>query len=1123
MESKPWEQKEVPWCTVCLVLAIVSCHGLVLYGNMSTAASLTAIGTSTGGWAGVGLDLSTSLRAELDEIMKNVTEMITGAINQTLQTQNIIDLLVGLTGSTADQIAGDNTTKSLLQLQGQKAQRRNGSASPDISAMTGLVLGQIDQLLDQLMEKVNEALETLLVAIRPALEQVGAFISQFGEKVLAILDSFSNTLDKVQKIFDQVMTSMGPTGGSFEDVFHNTFTLFDFSNTGTIAPNDLKLAANTYKISALEGAKADELVQKYDKDGSGELDEKEFAAAAQDPSVPDMLPVVLRSFSSRLAEVSGLVGQSKFRDDVAQNVVSYLQLMGAKNMTKVYWISDRLTNASLPSAFTSDLMVNLAFQDDDPNAMTTADIGQVVIDAMLYMNANYTMKCFDQLSDTDYWESEGYDFDDQPTVIGKVTKWITNSPNSLLQTDMEASAGEDPDMILLEEEVLEAMPMVAKQLAQAKMEAHIERKMAAKHARYNELYKSKTAQMLRLHLLGGSHAADTAQPQTGAEKALATGVPAAPETLEFAQFLAWNSSNTASRFQGYCFDNTGTSSNAIDGFAQTIQGMVKKIKAFIEQMEKFSTPAGIDDIEEKVMNFASKGLEDVMKVIKTALGNLVNESSPMLDDAIDQAIHEAGETLGSMIGQILGTPLAKSLQPVIATLLAKLVGSENDSVSELAGELTGLINQAIEDVAGDTLGDAIGDKLEDVVTKALEDATAALEKAAPPSLMEADMRKRIGQFHLHHAKYSNRTADAQEVAAFMEKFEQAVGHAQKAMDLKVKSKKGELVDSRALRAEIKDLRKKIRIEKLPVTQRLASGCRTEGVCQRMKNQAALIATLESELEEEDLDLTSGVWGVMNQLLSSLQNILPLATENLKYARKEVSRLAKSLDSIFIKLDEKGSGIFDSIASIWRLVWVIYFCFVAPLTAFSLFYGFWAGGYFGGPGAPPVDEEEEKYEGFCGKLHACCCACCSCLRNYHDSQLCFWSFIIIMQIFTLVLFLVSLVFVVFAGIKIMIASGCSAVYMIDDETICGDTLLGLRQFLASFMGSTPDEAFGGMCVEDKLLACEMIGEKMEMSGIFTSAGSFVAALLTGQLLIESAILHTRAAERRRLAYLFHEKK
>lgn len=48
-----------------------------------------------------------------------------------------------------------------------------------------------------------------------------------------------------------------------------------------------------------------------------------------------------------------------------------------------------------------------------------------------------------------------------------------------------------------------------------------------------------------------------------------------------------------------------------------------------------------------------------------------------------------------------------------------------------------------------------------------------------------------------------------------------------------------------------------------------------------------------------------------------------------------------------------------------------------------------------------------------------------------------------------------------------------------------------------------------CDRKSLLMCELIGEKMQTSMIYTSVFSFASAIFQYQLLSESAILHERA--------------
>jgi hypothetical protein len=84
---------------------------------------------------------------------------------------------------------------------------------------------------------------------------------------------------------------------------------------------------------------------------------------------------------------------------VAQGIVGYLQLVAAKNITKVGWISQRLSNGSVPMAFTACLVSELAVAADDPQTLTKADVGGMVVGAMLDFNASYIMDAIDLLSD----------------------------------------------------------------------------------------------------------------------------------------------------------------------------------------------------------------------------------------------------------------------------------------------------------------------------------------------------------------------------------------------------------------------------------------------------------------------------------------------------------------------------------------------------------------------------------------------------------------------------------------------------------------------------------------------------------------------------------------------------
>jgi len=270
-----------------------------------------------------------------------------------------------------------------------------------------------------------------------------------------------------------------------------------------------------------------------------------------------------------------------------------------------------------------------------------------------------------------------------------------------------------------------------------------------------------------------------------------------------------------------------------------------------------------------------------------------------------------------------------------------------------------------------------------------------------------------------------------------------------------------------------------------------------------------------DIEPMAPNVTNGAFQKIITVLNALTNLLPTATKTLTLARREVIKVAGNLDSIFAVFEVKGPSIFDTVAFLYKLIWVLYFFFLAPLTLGLLYYAFWAGGYFGGPkpyeSDVPDTADTEPY-GCRQRIGACFNCCCSVWRKCHDSNLCFWSCIIFMQILVLVIFIVSLVLCILAGVKAFIVAGCAQVYMLSDNTICFGTLSLLKQFLQTFkIGGV--EADPTACQQHSLLTCEMIVTKMQTSTILTTIFSFLGAIMSFQLLIESGCLHERAKYRR----------
>merc|ERR1719162_660923 len=96
---------------------------------------------------------------------------------------------------------------------------------------------------------------------------------------------------------------------------------------------------------------------------------------------------------------------------------------------------------------------------------------------------------------------------------------------------------------------------------------------------------------------------------------------------------------------------------------------------------------------------------------------------------------------------------------------------------------------------------------------------------------------------------------------------------------------------------------------------------------------------------------------MNTVLTALQGALPSVIDDLKFARKEVSAVSAQLKNIFGMVKVKGPPVFDLVAQLYSVLWIVYFVFFGGITLGLLFYGFWSSGYFGGPDATANTEYE----------------------------------------------------------------------------------------------------------------------------------------------------------------------
>merc|ERR1719507_294615 len=123
-------------------------------------------------------------------------------------------------------------------------------------------------------------------------------------------------------------------------------------------------------------------------------------------------------------------------------------------------------------------------------------------------------------------------------------------------------------------------------------------------------------------------------------------------------------------------------------------------------------------------------------------------------------------------------------------------------------------------------------------------------------------------------------------------------------------------------------------------------------------------------------------------------------------------------------------------------------------------------------------------------------------------MCFWSGIILFEIIVFILFIVSIVLCLLAGIQAFVGAGCLTVYVLNDNTVCQGVLSLLQAWLTSFY-STGIGDLASACGDNTLLTCDLISSKMATSAMYTVLGSLIAAVLSFQMIIESAIMHERS--------------
>merc|ERR1719230_2402517 len=302
--------------------------------------------------------------------------------------------------------------------------------------------------------------------------------------------------------------------------------------------------------------------------------------------------------------------------------------------------------------------------------------------------------------------------------------------------------------------------------------------------------------------------------------------------------------------------------------------------------------------------------------------------------------------------------------------------------------------------------------------------------------------------------------------------------------------------------------------------------------QRAEASRGELVQVESKIADEDqedgiIDTLAELIEDAINLLNALDHALPQASKALIFAKKEVSMLSKTLDNIFKEFEVMGPEIFNLVDYYYAKIWTMYYLVMLILPSSLLFYAFWSGGFFGGPGTfvdKPRVRRPNALAKICGCIEDCCRCCCAAheWQGYGGAECCFWSVILFLQFIVLLLFIMAIIITIIAAVEFFLAAGCAQIYLLGDMTICGNVLKNLRMFLDTIFPGIGDHDFPTHCIDKSLLTCVLIGKKMSSAAQYTVIGSFAAATFTFQMIVESGELHNRALTRIRFEQEWHKR-
>mmetsp|Transcript_111943 Transcript_111943/g.311653 ORF Transcript_111943/g.311653 Transcript_111943/m.311653 type:complete len:945 (+) Transcript_111943:88-2922(+) len=653
-------EKRIPYLSILFLGAAVVCHTLVLAGNLHTVNTLNKLGHSSRGWASVGMNLADSFD-DFSSSMFAVTNTLVYSIDVAFIVEQAIEDLILNVSKSIERIDKSQSNSGVLSSDGDSliqlglsvnsASRKSVHAETPGAGMAGVTCGgpgaapchgsvraaalargppgpceAVAKEADRLLQDVLPQMLELAKKTDPATSQIRQWLLNVGDKVQSYIGHFGLTIAKVEEIFDGIIDALTSALTQDEEMIAQTYSLFDTSNTGFISIWDLGNVSQMFGIAMLQGTRAEAAFERYDENGDDMLDRTEFGRMVLDPSMPGLMADVLRSYAIRLAHIAGPLKLAESRMGVANAVASYLQVVVSKNMTKVGWMAQALTNGSLPLNFTVAVLEQLAMIAENPDKMTTVETGGVIVQRMVGLNPRVVKEVLELMVDPDIWASEGLDPELQPSVVERVTKWAVaagipsgvNTCATLVgMAHDNASPGIHSGLQLgarrrqLEGE-MRALPALYRWRAERVGHARGAAARAAR-ARGARAAQASSASMFLFEELLGGRELGVAYASGRATRVAKAGQPAAPEVLQFAQWLASNASRTSSMLLTQCFEYSKRMGQTVQGLGNQLHAIADTVFLALHHITEYASSNEVDSLEDAVRVFKHNATDELFE------------------------------------------------------------------------------------------------------------------------------------------------------------------------------------------------------------------------------------------------------------------------------------------------------------------------------------------------------------------------------------------------------------------------------------------------------------------------------------------------------------------------------